>query len=614
MGGDAVREFLAGGLLDLLHHLRLHEAAGALGHQVVDGDAVDDVQRVEHVALALGHLLALAVADQAGEVDVLERNLPGQVVGGHDHARHPEEDDVEAGDQHRRRQVAVEATLGHGLRVRPAQGGERPDLRGEPGFQHVAFLAQHHVAAQVVLCAHFIFAAADVAAAGGGIEPGRNAVAPPQLAADAPVLDVVHPVAIGVDPVRRHEGNRTVLDQLQATTRQLVHLHEPLVGQIGLDHLAGTVAARHLQLVRLGLDQHAQVFQFAQHGLARFVAVHALEAFGRVFIQRRHRGEQVDHRQAVAHAHLVIVEIVRRGDLDHAGTERAVDVVVGDHRHAAAGQRQHHALADQVRVALIFRVHHHRGIAQQGFRAGGGHDQVVAGFAQGFHAVGIALDVLVAQAFIQRVGDRPQEAVFLGALHFQVRDRGLQHRIPVDQALAAVDQALFVPAHEGLDHRFGRLRVHGEGAARPVGRGAQAAHLPLDDVTGLLLPLPDLADEAFAAQRIAGLALAFQRQVAADHHFGGDAGMVGTHLPQRVVAAHAVVAHQCIHQGLLEGMAHVQGAGHVRRRQQDGVGLALAGRLEVAGLLPGLVEVGLEGLRVVAGGELGHAGEPGGNR
>ncbi|KAG1458113.1 hypothetical protein G6F57_014757 [Rhizopus arrhizus] len=376
VGGDAVREFLAGGLLDLLHHLRLHQVAGTLGDQVVDGDAVDDVQRIEHVALALGHLLALAVADQAGEVDVLERDLPDQVVGGHDHARHPEEDDVETGDQHRRRQVAVEATLGHGLLVRPAQGGERPQLRGEPGLQHVAFLVQHHIAAEVVLRAHFFFAAADVAAAGGGIEPGRNAVAPPQLAADAPVLDVVHPVAVGVDPVRRHEGNAAVLDQFQATLGQVVHLHEPLVSQVRLDHLAGTVAARHLQLVRPGLDQDAKVFQFGQHGLARFVAVQALEAFRRILIQRRHRGEQVDHRQAVAHADVVIVEVVRRGDLDHAGAERTVDVVVGDHRHAAAGQRQHHALADQVRIALVFRVHHHRGITQQGFRAGGGDHQL----------------------------------------------------------------------------------------------------------------------------------------------------------------------------------------------------------------------------------------------
>ena len=50
--------------------LRLHQAGGALGDQVVERDAVDDVDRVEHVALRLRHLLAVLVADQAGDVDV----------------------------------------------------------------------------------------------------------------------------------------------------------------------------------------------------------------------------------------------------------------------------------------------------------------------------------------------------------------------------------------------------------------------------------------------------------------------------------------------------------------------------------------------------------------
>jgi hypothetical protein len=35
------------------------------------------------------------------------------------------------------------------------------------------------------------------------------------------------------------------------------------------------------------------------------------------------------------------------------------------------------------------------------------------------------------------------------------------------------------------------------------------------------------------------------------------------------VAQHAVVAGQAIHDGLVESMAHVQGAGDVRRRQLD---------------------------------------------
>jgi hypothetical protein len=58
-------------------------------------------------------------------------------------------------------------------------------------------------------------------------------------------------------------------------------------------------------------------------------------------------------------------------------------------------------------------------------------------------------------------------------------------------------------------------------------------------------------------------------QLALDHDLGGDAGVVGAGHPQRVVAAHAVVARQRVHDGLVERVAHVQRAGDVGRRQLD---------------------------------------------
>jgi hypothetical protein len=75
-GRDAFREFLAGLLGDALGLLRVHQAAGALFDQRVNADAVDQVDRVEHVALGLRHLLAFAVADQAVHIDVLNGILP----------------------------------------------------------------------------------------------------------------------------------------------------------------------------------------------------------------------------------------------------------------------------------------------------------------------------------------------------------------------------------------------------------------------------------------------------------------------------------------------------------------------------------------------------------
>ena len=52
----------------------------------------------------------------------------------------------------------------------------------------------------------------------------------------------------------------------------------------------------------------------------------------------------------------------------------------------------------------------------------------------------------------------------------------------------------------------------------------------------------------------------------------GDAGVVGAGNEHGVVARHAVVAHQAVHDGLVEGMAHVQCARHVGRRELDHIG------------------------------------------
>ena len=88
-----------------------------------------------------------------------------------------------------------------------------------------------------------------------------------------------------------------------------------------------------------------------------------------------------------------------------------------------------------------------------------------------------------------------------------------------------------------------------------------------------VLPLPDALDERFAAEVVAMFALGVE--LALDHHLRGDAGVVGARLPQRVVAAHAVLARERVHERVLERVAHVQRAGDVRRRQHDAVGLGL---------------------------------------
>jgi hypothetical protein len=80
--------------------------------------------------------------------------------------------------------------------------------------------------------------------------------------------------------------------------------------------------------------------------------------------------------------------------------------------------------------------------------------------------------------------------------------------------------------------------------------------------------LPDTF-EKFGAAEVAPVLLPLH-QLPLDHHLGGDAGMVGAGLPQHVAAAHALEAAEDVLQRVVERVAHVERARHVRRRDHDG--------------------------------------------
>ena len=180
-------------------------------------------------------------------------------------------------------------------------------------------------------------------------------------------------------------------------------------------------------------------------------------------------------------------------------------------------------------------------------------------------------------------------AVDLGVFDLKVGNRGLEMRIPVHEAFAAIDQALLVHIDEDLDHGImeigavlmARARValrarHGEGVAVPVAGASQALQLLDDGAAIFALPFPDLFKE-FLAAHLAAAFIAFRRQHLLDLQLRRDARMVLPRLPQRVEAAHPVPAHEDVLQRVVEGVPHMQRAGHVGRRDHDGEGLGPRG-------------------------------------
>jgi hypothetical protein len=112
---------------------------------------------------------------------------------------------------------------------------------------------------------------------------------------------------------------------------------------------------RHLVGVRLDLFQEAKLFELGDDGLPGGEPVLPGERADEVWIRDSLDGAQlaldlaeedarlgVEHRRhgdAVALAHLEVVEVVRRGDLDRAGALLGVGVFVRHHRDRPPDQR-----------------------------------------------------------------------------------------------------------------------------------------------------------------------------------------------------------------------------------------------------------------------------------
>ena len=210
----------------------------------------DELERIDDVALRLRHLLPLRVAHEAVDVDVAERRRPLEMDALHHHPGDPEEDDVEARDEQVLRVIAGE----FGRLVRPAQRREGPECRREPRVEDVGIARQDHVGATVVRPSRGLgllgrFGDEDLAVVA---VPGRDLVAVPELAADAPGLDVVHPAMEHVGPVARHEAGLARPHRLGGGGGEPVRPHEPLVGDARLEHDLRPVAERLGD--QLGLD------------------------------------------------------------------------------------------------------------------------------------------------------------------------------------------------------------------------------------------------------------------------------------------------------------------------------------------------------------------------
>ena len=540
----------------------------------VGAELDDRLERIDHVAARLGHLLP-ADADEPVEVHDGKRSAAREVDSRHDHPGDPEEEDVVPGDQ-RVGRVELPVVLGF---LGPAEDREGPELRGEPGVEDVGILLQRLRAAGL---ARFRVGLRDRKVAVGA-RKGRDPMPPPELAGNTPVADVAHPLEVRLRPGRRREPDVSVFDRLDRGSGEGRDLNEPLRREVGLDDGLAPLAGSERHPVRLAPGQSVLRGETGENLLARFEAVEArvLPRLGRHLSVR---ADDDDRRQPVPFSRREVVDVVCGSHLHDSRAELPVhEDPVLDHRELPPDDRKDRPLPAKLRRARILRVNRERRVAEHGLRPGG-RDNRSRG--DPGHVV----------------ADAVESPLLLLVDDFQVRNRGPASRAPVDDVTPAVDQALPIELHEGPPHGAGEVRVEREPFPAPVERAAELSQLRLDRVLGFPLPGPHALDEFLAAELPPVDPLL--RELPFHDHLGRDPGVVRAGHPEHAVSAHPHPPRQDVLDRASIGVPDVQlpgdvgGRDHHHEPRRTGRPLGLEAPLGLPEPVPPLLERRrLEGLR-----------------
>src|SRR6266849_6746026 len=350
------------------------------------------------------------------------------------------------------------------------------------------------------------------------------------------------------------ERGRAVLYRLDRRARErlsvrarLVHGDEPLIREHRLDDHFAARAHAHRMPMRFHLCNQPLRFEVYDYAFAAFLAREALVWPGRG-VHPRTRIHHGNLREIMSPPDLEVVRVMRRRDLDRAGTEFAIHRCVRDYRDLAPKQREPHCFSNHPAITLVIGIHRDCSVTE--------------------HRLGPRRrDRYRARSISERIADIPKAARHIFVIDFEVGDRSLASRTPVDQPPVAIDEPLVVERHEGARDGARKSRIECEALAAPVARRAQPPQLMEYLAAVRLAPFPYALDEALAPELMA--VLPFFRELALDHVLRRDSGVIGSRQPQRVVALHPARAHDHVVQRDVERMPEMELAGNIGRRDYD---------------------------------------------
>ena len=145
---------------------------------------------------------------------------------------------------------------------------------------------------------------------------------PPDLTADAPVLNILHPVEIGLRPAFGIEFDFAFPNRRNRRFCQLFHVAEPLTADQRFNRHIAAFGKSHRVTDRFNFGQQAELIQLCNHLFPRRKAIHT---------------GKLDHRQIVTLPDRKVIRVMCRCDFYTAGTLFRVGVLIGNNRDFPVG-------------------------------------------------------------------------------------------------------------------------------------------------------------------------------------------------------------------------------------------------------------------------------------
>ena len=243
--------------------------------------------------------------------------------------------------------------------------------------------------------------------------------------------------------------------------------------------------------------------------------------------------------------HFKIVRVMCRRNFYNARAEIKLYILIRNNRYGLIYNRKNNIFAHNILIALIRRIYGYTGIAQHGFRACSGHDKIFV-------------------AALYAIFYMPKEGILFFVFHLCVAQRRFTFRTPIYNTVSLINKPFIIKRNKYLRNSLAAALVHCETLALPVAGGADAFKLLNNTPAVLRLPFPRPLQEFFASQIVFCFALLCKGINYL--YLGGNACMVGTRQPQRLIALHTLKTDNCILHHVIQRMPHMQLSRNIGRR------------------------------------------------